>query len=149
MTREEFIKVLGEKGYSYSSNMLSIIINNMDHVGLEALTELPEGIEFNNEGDVYLEGLTGLPEGIEFNNMGDVYLEGLTGLREGVKFKNGGHVYLGALTRLPEVMKFNNKGHVWLKNINTRNSIICKVSGVDAKRMMMVLVNKVHGNGEL
>jgi hypothetical protein len=149
MTREEFIKILSEKGYPYETRDDGIIINNMGEVGLESLTELPEGIEFNNGGEVYLEGLTELPEGVKFNNGGAVYLEGLTELPEGAKFNNRGHVYLGALTRLPEGMELNNEGHVWLKNINTKNSIICQVPGVDSKRMMIVLVNKVQGNDEL
>ena len=97
MTREEFIKVLDESGYSYEIKGDRIIVTHNGHVDLSALTSLPPGVVFKNEGSVNLRSLTSLPSGVVFKNKGDVDLRSLTSLPPGVVFKNGRDVYLGLL----------------------------------------------------
>ena len=125
MTKKEFIKILKKKYYSYEIEGDKIVIGG-DVVNLRSLTTIPSGVEFKNGGSVDLRKLTTIPSGVEF--------------------KNGGFVDLGSLTTIPSGVEFNNKGDVFLKNINTRDSIICKVSGVDPKRMMALIINKIHEN---
>ena len=79
MTREEFIKVLDEKGYSYEIEGDRIIVTHNWHVDLQSLTSLPPGVEFKNGGDVDLRSLTSLPPGVVFKNGGYVYLGLLIG----------------------------------------------------------------------
>ena len=79
MTREEFIKILDKKRYSYEIEGDKIIIIS------------------GYGGNVYLNALTSLPPGVEFRNKDHVGLESLTSLPPGVVFKNGGYVYLGLL----------------------------------------------------
>ena len=79
MTREEFIKVLDESGYSYEIEGDLIIVTHNGYVDLRSLTSLPPGVEFKNGGDVYLESLTSISPGVEFRNEDRVYLESLIG----------------------------------------------------------------------
>ena len=84
MTREEFIKVLDEKGYCYEivGDKIVVTYNAWGYygdVGLDSLTSLPPSVQFNNERDVYLASLKALPPGVEFNNEGNVFLESLIG----------------------------------------------------------------------
>jgi hypothetical protein len=95
MTREEFIKVLDEKGYSYAIKGDRVIVTHSGGVYLDSLRTLPQGIEFNNGRGVNLESLRTLPQGIEFNNGGYVNLMSLIGgwlsfwegNIEGIKYK--------------------------------------------------------------
>ena len=80
MTREEFIKVLDEKGYSYKIKGDKIVVTHKGYVNLKSITSLPPGVEFNNKGTVYLDSLKSLPPGVEFNNKGElVNLSSLVG----------------------------------------------------------------------
>ena len=79
MTREEFIKVLDEEGYSYEIEGDLIVVTYGYGVDLSALTSIPPGVEFKNGGYVDLESLTSLPPGVEFKNGEDVYLGLLIG----------------------------------------------------------------------
>ena len=97
MTRDEFIKVLDEKGYSYEIVGDKIIVTCGGHVWLGSLTSLPPGVEFRNRGYVELDSLTYLPPGVEFNNGGYVGLGYIISLPPGVMFKNEGKVYLRSL----------------------------------------------------
>ena len=85
MTREAFIKVLDEKGYSYEIEGNKIVVTQEG------------GIGFFDEGSVDLNGLTSLPPGVEFRNEGSVWLRALTSLPPGVEFKNGRDVGLNSL----------------------------------------------------
>ena len=62
MTREAFIKVLDERGYTYEIVGGKIIITHT-YVGsgamMKDLTSLPPGVVFSNEGDVSLDYLLG------------------------------------------------------------------------------------------
>ena len=59
MTREEFIKVLDKKGYSYKIEGDRIVVTDKRNALLGDLTSLPPGVEFKNKGDVYLGSLIG------------------------------------------------------------------------------------------
>lgn len=62
MTREEFIKQLKKKKYSYEIEGDKLVVTGGDKNGgvdLDALTSLPPGVEFKNKGDVNLDALTG------------------------------------------------------------------------------------------
>ena len=79
MTREEFIKVLDRKDYSYKIEGDLIVVTYKNTVDLESLTSLPPGVEFRNGGYVVLPSLTSLPSGVVFKNGEDVYLGYLIG----------------------------------------------------------------------
>ena len=98
MTREEFIKVLEEKDYSYKIEGDKIVVTHEFAVFLGSLTSLPPGVVFSNRNDVFLGSLTSLSPGVEFKNVGNVYLGSLTSIPRGVVFKNVGNVYLEYLT---------------------------------------------------
>jgi hypothetical protein len=66
MTREEFIKILDDKGYAYEIKRDKVIVLQ-GSAHLQALETLPSGIVFNNVGDVYLDSLETLPSGIVFS----------------------------------------------------------------------------------
>jgi hypothetical protein len=99
MTREAFIEVLDEKGYSYKIEGNKIVVTSISgEVWLSDLTSLPPGVEFRNEDYVCLDSLTSLPSDVVFNNGDYVSLESLTSLPSGVVFKNKGNIWLGSLT---------------------------------------------------
>ena len=97
MTREEFIKVLDGKDYSYEIESEKIVVLGVD-IWLKSLTSLPPGVEFRNGGSVNLESLTSLPPVIVFNNKWDVNLDSLPSIPPGIVFNNGWDVYLESLT---------------------------------------------------
>ena len=94
MTREEFIKILDEEGYSYEIEGDKIVVTYEGAVYLISLKALPPDVEFRNEGHVYLGLLVTLPPGVEFRNGGNVYLLSLVTLPPGVEFRNGGDCYM-------------------------------------------------------
>ena len=59
MTREEFIKVLDRKKYSYKIQGDNIIVTHKGSVWLNSLTSLPPGVVFKNRGYVWLDYLLG------------------------------------------------------------------------------------------
>ena len=79
MTREEFIKQLDKKRYSYKMSGDKIVVTDEGGVNLESLTSLPPGVVFRNRGAVSLDSITSLPPGVEFKNRGNVYLRSLIG----------------------------------------------------------------------
>ena len=94
MTREEFIQILEEKGYSYEMEGDKLVVTNEDDVDLDSLKTLPSGVVFMNKDDVNLDSLEKIPIGVEFRNGGNVDLNTLETLPPGVEFKNGGYVGL-------------------------------------------------------
>ena len=125
MTREEFIKVLDEKGYSYKIEGDKIVVTEDGGVHLASLTSLPPGVQFNNEGFVYLDSLKSLPPGVVFNNKGYVSLESLTSLPPGVQFNNEGFVDLESLVG-------EDGFEDWKGNIK----------GVDSKKLLNVMIKQ-------
>ncbi len=97
MTREEFIKILKEKGYSYKIEGDNLVVTHDWNVNLNSLVTLPSGVEFRNEGNVNLNSLVTLPSGVEFRNEGDVDLRSLKTISHGVEFRNEGDVNLNSL----------------------------------------------------
>ena len=124
MTREEFIEVLDEKGYSYKIVGDKIVVTHHWYVDLRDLTSLPPDVEFRNEGDVGLNTLTSLPPGVEFRNKGDVWLQSLKTIPPVVEFKNGDDVYLNSL-----IGDWVDK---WSGNIK----------GIDSKRLLNVMIKR-------
>jgi len=144
MTREEFIKVLKEKRYSYNIEGDLIVVTHNGDVYLDSLTTLPAGVKFENEGYVNLRSLTTLPAGVKFENGGDVMLDYLTSIPPGVKFENGGYVYLDSLTTLPADVKFENKGGIYLDALigNWFNEWSGNIEGINSNRLLNVMISK-------
>jgi hypothetical protein len=129
MTREEFIKILEEEGYSYEiENEDKIIITYPGGVWLDSLETLPPGVVFKNGRDVWLESLETLPPGVVFKNVRDVNLESLKTLPPGVEFRNGGDVYLNSLMKILTGVSFDS----WE----------CNIEGVDPKRLLNLMISK-------
>ena len=78
MTREEFIKVLDEEGYSYEIEGDRIVVTYGYGVDLSALTSIPPGVEFKNGGYISLSSLKTLSPGVKFEH-GNVNLYSLVG----------------------------------------------------------------------
>ena len=120
MSREEFIKVLDSKRYSYEIVGGKIIITHT-YIGSGAmmsdLTSLPPGVEFKNREYVFLGALTSIPRDVEFNNKGAVILNALTSLPPGVEFKNEGDVELHSLTSISPGVEFKNGVNIWLDSL--------------------------------
>ena len=145
MTREEFIKVLDRKKYSYKIQGDNIIVTHKGSVWLNSLTSLPPGVEFENGGGVYLDALTSLPPGVEFKNWSGVNLNSLTSLPPGVVFKNGGIVKLSALPSLPPGVEFRNWEHdVYLVALigNWFSKWKGNIEGIDSKRLLNSMISK-------
>ena len=91
MTREEFIKIIDQKEYSYEIENNNIVITsgfNGGFIFLHELEDIPSGVIFKNSGAVLLEPLTSLPPGIKFKNKGNVYIDTVTSISPGVEFDN-------------------------------------------------------------
>ena len=90
MTREEFIKLLDQKGYTYVEEGNKIVITHLDrkrfddNVWFNSLESIPPNVEFRNDGDImiryFMDGEpsdSGIPSSVEFNNGSDVWLNKL------------------------------------------------------------------------
>jgi hypothetical protein len=160
MTREEFISILDEKGYSYEIEGDKIVVTEDGHVYLRALTSIPPGVKFNTKGNVYLDALTSIPSGVSFTDeVNDILFVNLTSIAPGVLFKNRRNVhlsknrrdaYLSALTSilptsiLPGVV-FRNGGDVYFSDVIDgwfgywREG---NIEGIDSKRLLNVMISK-------
>jgi len=123
MTREEFIKELNKKRYSYEIQGDKIVVIG-GYVYLNSLTSLPPGVVFRNGGTVGLDALTSLPPDVDFKNGGSVYLGSLTSLSPGVEFRSGGSVSLESLIG------------GWLVDWNGN------IEGIDSKRLLNLMISK-------
>jgi hypothetical protein len=99
MTREEFIKVLDNKNYTYEIQGNKVVVTYEWGVYLHSLSSLPPGVEFSNGGGVYLSSLISLPSDIVFSNRGYVWFSSIESLSRSVEFRNDGHVNLEPLIR--------------------------------------------------
>jgi hypothetical protein len=124
MTRDEFIQILDENGYSYKIEGDSVVITHKGNVNLISLMSLPPGVEFNNSGGVYLNSLTSLPPGVAFKNGRTVDLRSLTSLPPGVKFENRWGVNLESL--------IDGFFYYWEGNIE----------GIDGTRLLNLMISK-------
>ena len=145
MTREEFKKVLEEKGYSYEIKGDKIVVTcwNWD-VDLSSLETLPPDVEFRNGCNVYLYSLETLPPGVQFENGRYVDLRSLTSLPPGVQFRNRGIVDLRSLETLPPGVEFNNRGDVYLPSLIGGGFYEWKgnIKGIDSKRLFNFMISK-------
>ena len=144
MTREEFIKVLKNKKYSYEIKGDKIVVTYKRVVYLDSITSLPSGVVFKNEGNVNLPTLTSLPPGVVFRNGGYVDLRSLTSLSPGVEFENKGNVWLESLTSLPPGVEFRNRGDVYLNSLtgDWLGNWSGNIEGIDSKRLLNLMINK-------
>ena len=122
MTKEEFIKVLSEEGYSYieQDGKLLVFVTGFrrENVYLDNITDLPEDIVFVNDGDVWMGSLTSLPPGIGFKNKGQVCLGVLTSIPSGTEFANkGGHINLKSIKSISTGAIFNTEEPIFLKSL--------------------------------
>ena len=115
MTREEFIKALKAKSYSYEIVGDKLIVTHSGSVNLRSLKTLPSGVEFKNREDVYLTKLVTLPSGVEFNNGGYVNLSSLETLPSRQRFNNKGDIELAKLSTIHSGVEFKNEGDVYLE----------------------------------
>ncbi len=144
MTRDEFIKILDEKGYSYKIEGDKIVITYESLVDLDSLTSLPPGVEFKNEGTVNLSSLKILSPGVKFENVGNVYLSSLKSLPSGLKFENVGNVYLRPKS-LPPGVEFKNEGTVNLGSMVVGGffeSWKGNIEGIDSKRLLNLMIKR-------
>ena len=142
MTREEFIDLLKDKGYSYEIDGDRIIITHGGMVSLLQSVPIPLNleVEFRNDEHVDLNNATELPSDIVFNNTNDVYLGCLRNLPKGIKFKNTNDVFLGMnLEDLPSWLEFDNGNYVWLGNVNTYKWD-CKIPGIRGSKIINLLI---------
>jgi hypothetical protein len=144
MTREEFIKVLDEKRYSYEIQGDKIVVTGKLQVDMESLTSLPPGVVFRNQGSVYLEALTSLPPGAVFDNAGNVFLNSITSLPPGVVFRNQGHVYLPFIDSIPTGVVFNNEWDVYLPSLigNWFKDSVCNIRGIESNSLLNIMIKK-------
>jgi hypothetical protein len=142
MTREEFIDLLKDKGYSYEIEGDRIIITHGGMVAILLSVPIPLNlkVEFRNDEHVDLNNATELPEDIVFNNTNDVFLGSLKNLPKGIKFQNTNDVFIGMnLEDLPSWLEFNNGNYVWLGNVNTFKWD-CKISGIRGAKIINLLI---------
>ena len=142
MTREAFIEVLDEKGYSYKLDGNKIVVTYKRYVYLESLETLPPDVVFNNKGNAALGSLETLPPGVEFNNGASVFLDSIETLSPGVEFNNGEDVYLESLKILPPGVKFNNERDVYLESLfrNFFRDWKGNIKGIDSKRLLNKMI---------
>ena len=117
MTREEFIKVLEEKGYPFKEEGGKIIVTysvDYGYVNLSHLPSIPPGVIFDNTGSVNLEGIDIIPEGTVFTNGGEVFLDGLETISSGVVFNNRKFIYLPSVKSISPAIEFNSYGNIYL-----------------------------------
>jgi hypothetical protein len=117
MTREEFIKVLEEKVYSYEIEGDKIVVTYRGEVQLNSLTSIPSDLMFKNIASVWLNSLKYLPSGVVFGNGTSVSLNSLTSIPSDVVFSNGWIVSFHRLTSIPPGVEFKNGGGINLKSI--------------------------------
>ena len=99
MTKEEFIKVLENKRYSYKieGDKIVVTLRGTGGVDLRSIGTIPSGTVFDNKGYVDLTSLEALPPGVQFKNGWYVNLGSLKSIPQGIEFSNGGSVYLNSL----------------------------------------------------
>lgn len=124
MTREEFIQILEEKGYSYEMEGDKLVVTNEDDVDLGSLETFSPGVVFKNDGHVDLYSLKRITPDVEFDNSGNVFLNSLVTLPPGVEFKNGAYVELKSLIG------------GWLDDWGNN------IEGIDIKRLLNLMIKR-------
>ena len=125
MTREEFIDVLDNEGYSYEIEGGKLIVTAGDSEGNFDLYlgSIPSDVIFRNPGYVGLVYIDNIPSGVDFRNGGDVIFSPVTSIEKDVRFNNDGEVHLNI---------FGSWVHHWSGNIE----------GVDSKRLLNLMISK-------
>ena len=145
MTREEFIEILDENGYSYKIEGDKLVVDKYGSVYLNSLETLPPGVVFKNGGNVFLDSLKTLPPGVEFKNGDDVHLDSLKIIPPGVEFKNGGSVFLNSLKTLPPGVEFKNGGWVDLNSLigGSFSKWNGKIEGIASNTLLNGMIKRV------
>ena len=145
MTREAFIEVLDEKGYTYEIVDGKVVVtdggNFYGNVNLPTLTSLPPNVEFNNRGSVSLASLINLPQGTKFNNGGSIDLISLINLPSGVVFNNRDVVDLRSLKSISQDVMFNNEKNVILPWI-WLNTWKGNIEGIDSNKLLNAMIKR-------
>ena len=126
MTREEFKKILDDKGYSYREEGDKIVITHIEDVwlGYANITTIPPGVKFQNGGYVSLNFVEILPSNTLFDNYGYVALDSLKNILPGVEFENRGHIWIESIIKDPWASwKGNIKGIDYKKLLNKMISL--------------------------
>ena len=147
MTREEFIKVLEEKGYPFKEEGGKIIVTysvDYGYVNLSHLPSIPPGVIFDNTGSVNLEGIDIIPEGTVFTNGGEVFLDGLETISSGVVFNNRKFIYLPSVKSISSGIEFNSYGDIYLKSLIGGEGWFYRwegnIKGIDPKRLLNKMI---------
>lgn len=144
MTREEFIGVLYNRGYSYEILGDSIIVTHEGNVELEQLKSITFGVVFNSGWNVDLSALKIISTGVVFNNKRNVDLGALEKLPSGVEFNNGGWVFLYSLKTISSGVVFKNVGEINLKTLTGAvfHEWEGNIEGVDSNRLLNLMISK-------
>ena len=142
MTREEFIKVLDERGYSYKIEGDKLIVTYKGTVHISEIESIPSDVVFDNRHHVYLRSLKTLPPDTVFNNRGDVELWDLEELPSGTVFNNTGTVNF-RIDNIPTSTVFNGKGIFFdgMKNW-TYGEWRNKIEGISFSRLLNLMIKQ-------
>ncbi len=104
MTREEFIEILDNKGYSYKIEGDKIVVIDKNDSGvvnpsidLSDITSIPSNVTFNNRGYIFLTKLTSIPPNVIFNNYRYIDLRNCLKIDSSVIFNNRGSIFTDKL----------------------------------------------------
>ena len=166
MTREQFINILNEKGYSYdikdngtirilsgdSKNIVDLeSIESMPSdveftrtcggVRLYKLKEIPSRVYFNNKSYVNLRDLEYIHTDVEFNNLAMVHLDSLKELTPNIKIYNDGYVNAKKVERISPDFEFHNTAQIYLSRFYT-TTWGYSVAGISDARMVNLAIKK-------
>lgn len=169
MTREEFIKILDKRGYTYEIEGDKLVFTHRGYVDFDDLESIPSGVEFrnkgyirlggchtippdtvfSNEGSVSLDALKILPPTVEFKNSHAVRLDSLGSIPPGFVFKNGGDVSLWALKSIPPGVQFNYTENSTV-SVNLHSIMECNwyyswkgnIEGIASNRLLNLMISK-------
>ncbi len=125
MTKERFIDILRNEGYSFEVVEDKIVVTDgsRGHIYLD-IDRMPPNVDFVNEGFVSIPVLLEIPEGVSFNNSGYVSLPWVKRIASGTVINNGGYVTLRRLSNIPVDVQFKNRGEIYAAGIHIDSSDI-------------------------
>jgi len=91
MEREEFKRILEEKGYPYEETLTRIMVGkHRNSIDLSELKSIPSNVVFRNMGSLSLDSIEAIPSGVVFMNGLYVYFNSLRRIHPSVRFLNEG-----------------------------------------------------------
>jgi hypothetical protein len=143
MTREEFIKVLDGKGYSYEIEGDKLLVTYRGTVALGDIIEsIPSDVVFKNRNHVLLRALKTLPQGTVFQNKGDVELWALEELPQGTVFNNTGTVVLRYIDNIPSSTIVNGNGIFFGGRKSWISSWENRIEGISFNRLLNLMIKQ-------